>query len=395
MNTPNIRTKNDESFKKGHSLTNEQKAIILHHTGYSDTTGVSKGMSKAMQGVNKQFSNPGESSHVVIDFDGTRYNYARPDQVTFHAGKSMMNGRDNVNDFGVGIEFQGDTDKTRLTDKQINSFVEYAGPIIKKNKIPLSSIITHKQIRTNYMKANPKDRDVLGKPDVNQIDYERIIKVLKKKGYYAQGGPVVDPMGQWAHPGEVTRIPGSDITMQGVNYPVLGVGSNGKKQMMYPGKDYSFGGAEHVDEYPMMQGGGLWNTDKKQWVDSIHNARREDLNFVQRLFDQSAGSVQIPGEHGRSTHFMESGDGRAYPTVVQKTNGQLQYLNQYDQDAARNYANRTGQYIQFPNDEQAQWYANSPDITKGYKMGTGVLKNIASGKQPLEKKHDIKVNYKK
>ena len=257
MNTPNIRTKNDDSFKKGHSLTNEQKAIVLHHTGYSDTTGVSKGMSKAMQGVNKQFSNPGESSHVVIDFDGTRYNYARPDQVTFHAGKSMMNGRDNVNDFGVGIEFQGDTDRTRLTDKQINSFVEYAGPIIKKNKIPLSSIITHKQIRTNYMKANPTDRQVLGKPDVNQIDYDRIIKVLKKKGYYAQGGPVVDPMGQWTHPGEVTRIPGSDITMQGVNYPVLGVGSNGKKQMMYPGKYYSFGGAEHVDEYPMMQGGGL------------------------------------------------------------------------------------------------------------------------------------------
>jgi hypothetical protein len=72
----------------------------------------------------------------------------------------------------------------------------------------------------------------------------------------AQGGPIVDPRGQWAHPGKVTRIPGSDITMQGVNYPVLGVGSNGKKQMMYPGKDYSFGGAEHVDEYPMMQNGG-------------------------------------------------------------------------------------------------------------------------------------------
>jgi hypothetical protein len=181
MTTPNIRTKNDESFKKGHSLTNEQKAIILHHTGYSDTTGVSKGMSKAMQGVAKQFSQPGESSHVVIDFDGTRYNYARPDQVTFHAGKSMFNGRDNVNDFGIGIEFQGDTNKTRLTDKQINSFVEYAGPIIKKNNIPLSSIITHKQIRSDYMKVNPQDKEVLGKPDVNEIDYQRIINALKKK----------------------------------------------------------------------------------------------------------------------------------------------------------------------------------------------------------------------
>jgi N-acetyl-anhydromuramyl-L-alanine amidase AmpD len=186
MTTPNIRTQNDESFRKGHSLTNEQKAIVLHHTGYSDTAGLSKGMSNAMKGVNQQFTKPGESSHVVIDFDGTRYNYARPDQVTFHAGKSMMNGRGNVNDFSVGIEFQGDTNKNRLTDKQINSFVEYAGPIIKKNKIPLSSIITHKQIRSNYMKANPTDKEVLGKPDVNDVDYQRIITALKKKGYYKE-----------------------------------------------------------------------------------------------------------------------------------------------------------------------------------------------------------------
>ena len=74
--------------------------------------------------------------------------------------------------------------------------------------------------------------------------------------YKQQGGPVLDPRGQWAHPGKVTRIPGSDITMQGVPYPVLGVGSNGQEQMMYPGENYDFGGAAYVDEYPMMQFGG-------------------------------------------------------------------------------------------------------------------------------------------
>ena len=81
-------------------------------------------------------------------------------------------------------------------------------------------------------------------------------------GMYADGGPIEDPMGQWAHPGEITRIPGNrknnitNITMKGVNYPVLGIGSNGQKQMMYPNQEYSFGGAEHVDEYPMMGKGG-------------------------------------------------------------------------------------------------------------------------------------------
>jgi hypothetical protein len=91
---------------------------------------------------------------------------------------------------------------------------------------------------------------------------------------------------------------------------------------------------------------------------------------------------------------MEYGDGRAYPTVVQMPNGKLQYLNQYDKNGAWDYAKRTGQFIQFPNDEQAGWYASSTDSTSGYKMGTGVFRTIPNGKQPLEKKHNIKVNYK-
>jgi hypothetical protein len=83
--------------------------------------------------------------------------------------------------------------------------------------------------------------------DYNQDSYSNIA---------AYGGPIVDPRGQWAHPGKVTRIPSSNITMQGVPYPVYGVGSNGKEQMMQPGQNYDFGGASYVDEYPMMQFGG-------------------------------------------------------------------------------------------------------------------------------------------
>jgi hypothetical protein len=65
------------------------------------------------------------------------------------------------------------------------------------------------------------------------------------------GGMITDPMGQWAHPGENTRIPGGDITMQGVPYPVLAKASNGMSAIMQPGQDYNFPGASHVDEYPM------------------------------------------------------------------------------------------------------------------------------------------------
>lgn len=78
----------------------------------------------------------------------------------------------------------------------------------------------------------------------------------------AEGGPIVDSRGQWAHPGKVTRIPGSNknnktnITMKDVNYPVLGIGSNGGSMMMYPEQEYEFNGSSYVDEYPMMGKGG-------------------------------------------------------------------------------------------------------------------------------------------
>lgn len=64
-----------------------------------------------------------------------------------------------------------------------------------------------------------------------------------------QKGGIVDPRGQWAHPGEVTIIPGTDITMHGVDYPVLGISDTGDTQMMTPGNNYKFKGNK-VTEYP-------------------------------------------------------------------------------------------------------------------------------------------------
>ncbi len=69
------------------------------------------------------------------------------------------------------------------------------------------------------------------------------------------GKVITDPMGQWAHPGEITRIPSNEITMQGVDYPVLGISDTGDTQMMQPGQYYTYEG-ESVTEYPMMKGGG-------------------------------------------------------------------------------------------------------------------------------------------
>jgi hypothetical protein len=71
---------------------------------------------------------------------------------------------------------------------------------------------------------------------------------------YEEGGIIEDPMGQWAHPGEITRIPSNQITMQGVDYPVLGISDTGDTKMMQPGEDYKFKG-KSVTEIPMAQDG--------------------------------------------------------------------------------------------------------------------------------------------
>jgi hypothetical protein len=154
--------------------------------------------------------------------------------------------------------------------------------------------------------------------------------------------------------------------MQGVPYPVFGVGSNGQQQMMYPGQEYNFGGASYVDEYPMMQGGGT------AYVDSVLNANR-NLDWVKRLYQKNGPNLQIPGLKGPSTHYMESGDGRVYPKVAM-VKGKLTYLPAANIDPF-DYADSTKTYIQFPTDEQATWFG------KNYKQGTGVLPKNASGGQ--------------
>jgi hypothetical protein len=83
---------------------------------------------------------------------------------------------------------------------------------------------------------------------------EYIRKPVGKTNPYKEDTIYTD-MGQWKYPGQVTKIPSGDITMQGVPYPVYGQDNLGYSQMMYPGMDYQFPG-QYVTEYPMAAYGG-------------------------------------------------------------------------------------------------------------------------------------------
>lgn len=92
----------------------------------------------------------------------------------------------------------------------------------------------------------------------SRVDFGDLLKNKNRNGgwlsKYENGGVIEDDRGQWAHPGEVTKINSNNITMKGVNYPVLGISNTGDEQLMMPGKDYKFNG-DSVTEYPMAKDG--------------------------------------------------------------------------------------------------------------------------------------------
>lgn len=150
---------------------NEVLGVVLHHTAEPTVENALKILSSPEKKV---------GTHVVIDTNGTRYIMAHPTVVTYHAGYSLLNGREGCNYFTIGIEFQGNTLEDSLTENQIESGIEYLLPIIKTYNIPLGNIVTHQMIRTAYKEKHPESR-CSGKVDITQTEYKRFMSRLHLK----------------------------------------------------------------------------------------------------------------------------------------------------------------------------------------------------------------------
>ena len=148
---------------------NKVEGVILHHTAEPTVERSLEVLTSLQKKV---------GTHVVIDKDGTRYIMCSPETVTYHAGRSILNGKEGCNYFTIGIEFQGNTLEAPLTQDQINSAIEYLKPIIAKFHIPISNIVTHEMVRQAYKRKYPEKR-CYGKVDITQKEYARFMKALK------------------------------------------------------------------------------------------------------------------------------------------------------------------------------------------------------------------------
>lgn len=154
---------------------NEVIGIILHHTASNSI----KHDLESLCGKNDRQV----SAHALIDKDGTRYIFADPESITWHAGYSIFQDREKCNDFTIGIEFEGNTCESPLTKDQIKSAIEYIIPILEKYHIPLKNITTHEKVRKEWLEKYPDlatEREVPTKADITQDEYSRFMKKLTK-----------------------------------------------------------------------------------------------------------------------------------------------------------------------------------------------------------------------
>jgi hypothetical protein len=130
---------------------------------------------------------------------------------------------------------------------------------------------------------------------------------------------IEDDMGQLTNPGKITKINSNNITMKGVDYPVLGISDTGDKKMMQPGKDYNFDG-NSVTEYPMAQEGE--KVDVSEQIEFLKNWNMS--NRGQELLSNSFDGNQklITDRTNRRNDFLDT-------VSVEQADGRDAYLGRY------------------------------------------------------------------
>ncbi len=96
----------------------------------------------------QQIKNLKVSSHLLIKRNGELTQFVGFDKKAWHAGKSNYNGRNNCNNFSIGIELEG-ADNYFYTDKQYQQLIEVSKTLITKYPNIRNNITGHQNIAPN------------------------------------------------------------------------------------------------------------------------------------------------------------------------------------------------------------------------------------------------------
>ena len=86
------------------------------------------------------------SSHLFIDREGLITQFVPFDKAAWHAGVSEFKGRDNCNEFSIGIELEG-TDNLEYSSNQYKTLIEVTKALMDYYpEIKVDNIVGHKDI---------------------------------------------------------------------------------------------------------------------------------------------------------------------------------------------------------------------------------------------------------
>jgi hypothetical protein len=128
------------------------------------------------------------------------------------------------------------------------------------------------KVDKHMMPSSFNKRDEVTENLIMHVTGKRVMAPAEWDNIIAKTNGVVDPKGQWNHPGKCTMIPTRDgsITMQNVPHAVLGIDDSGHCQMMQPEQQYQFPG-RNVFEIPHT---AQWQTMIMQIQNAVKNGSK-------------------------------------------------------------------------------------------------------------------------
>ena len=135
--------------------------IVLHAT-----------VEPTLEGTRKIFLDPVRkvSAHFVVGKEGEVLQMVPVEKRAWHAGKSLLEGKEHVNDFSVGVEIVNLNDgKQPFTDAQYEAVAGIVRFVRSKFPVPDQRIVSHAQI------ALPVGR----KSDPLGLDFDRVRMLAK------------------------------------------------------------------------------------------------------------------------------------------------------------------------------------------------------------------------
>lgn len=177
----------------------------------------------------------------------------------YEDGGSMQEHQENYNDssvsMGPGFVGMGNNTKGR------NYSPAWGGQFAMGGNLPGATRMMYARVGAPSKGPHRNQTDVTDASAQNGAEMSFYQNGLDwtPKNISKQGSKIKkDDNGYWNPDnwGKPVEIGSNNITMQGVNQPLIGISDEGDTQMMYPGEDYKFKGKK-VTEYPV----------KKNWLE--------------------------------------------------------------------------------------------------------------------------------